>query len=160
MRIESPSTADGAAMWSVAAASATLDLNSPYAYVLWCRDFAATSAVARIDDDVVGYVTGYRRPVDASVLFVWQVAVRDEHQGRGIAGQLLHHVLDAAHAQGARWLEATVTPDNEPSANLFAATARRWSAPLERGPLLSGDLFPDGHEPEDLLRIGPLVPPG
>lgn len=30
-------------MWAIAAASRVLDVNSRYAYVLWCRDFAATS---------------------------------------------------------------------------------------------------------------------
>lgn len=34
-------------MWRIARDSQALDLNSSYSYLLWCRDFAGTSLVAR-----------------------------------------------------------------------------------------------------------------
>ncbi|MCZ9340443.1 diaminobutyrate acetyltransferase, partial [Streptomyces sp. TRM76130] len=45
--IDRPRVTDGATLWRIARDSKVLDLNSSYAYLLWCRDFAATSAVAR-----------------------------------------------------------------------------------------------------------------
>src|SRR5205823_2377512 len=54
--IETPTKADGAQLWRIARDSAKLDLNSPYAYLLWCRDFAETSCVAREGDEAVGFV--------------------------------------------------------------------------------------------------------
>ncbi len=51
-------------MWRIARDSKTLDLNASYAYILWCRDFAATSVVATVDEQPAGFVTGYRPPSD------------------------------------------------------------------------------------------------
>src|SRR3569833_2163773 len=59
---EPPRLEDGRQLWRIARDSKTLDLNSPYSYVLWCRDFAATSVVARAGDEVRGFVTGFDRP--------------------------------------------------------------------------------------------------
>ncbi len=54
---------DGAAIWRIARDSKVLDLNSSYSYLLWCRDFAATSAVARGENgEPIAFVTGYLRP--------------------------------------------------------------------------------------------------
>ncbi|WP_230987146.1 diaminobutyrate acetyltransferase [Mycolicibacter heraklionensis] len=48
VRLRTPTVADGPALWQIAVDSATLDVNSPYAYLLWCRDFASTSVVAEV----------------------------------------------------------------------------------------------------------------
>jgi L-2,4-diaminobutyric acid acetyltransferase len=61
--IAEPVLADGPHLWRLARDSRVLDLNSSYAYLLWCRDFAATSVVAKVDGNVVGFVTGYVRPM-------------------------------------------------------------------------------------------------
>ena len=76
IRIDRPDVADGSALWRIAGDSGTLDLNSSYSYLLWCRDFADTSAVARDETgEPVGFVTGYVRPERPDTLLVWQVAV-------------------------------------------------------------------------------------
>jgi L-2,4-diaminobutyric acid acetyltransferase len=149
---EHPRLEDGRQMWRIARDSETLDLNSPYSYVLWCRDFAATSVVARADGEIRGFVTGFDRPEDPGTLFVWQVAVDAEWRGRALAGRMLGHLADRGH----RFVEATVTPDNVASDRLFAAFARDRDAELRRAPLLAGDLFPGDHPSEVLYRIGPL----
>src|SRR3954453_20075010 len=83
LRIDRPEVADGAALWRIARDSEALDLNSSYSYLLWCRDFAATSAVARgADGNPVGFLTGYVRPEQPHTLFVWQVAVDAAQRGR------------------------------------------------------------------------------
>ncbi|WP_223277849.1 GNAT family N-acetyltransferase [Janibacter sp. YB324] len=81
-----PTLEDGGAMWRVARDSQTLDLNSSYAYLLWARDFAATSVVAERDGAVVGFVSGYVRPDSPGTLMVWQVAVDADQRGHGLAG--------------------------------------------------------------------------
>src|SRR3954469_14238353 len=52
-QLDQPGVADGAAIWRIARDSKVLDLNSSYSYLLWCRDFAATSAVARDENGEV-----------------------------------------------------------------------------------------------------------
>ncbi|MFD0918819.1 diaminobutyrate acetyltransferase [Saccharopolyspora rosea] len=156
MEIDTPVVADGPALHRITVDSGVLDVNSSYAYLLWCRDFAQTSAVARIDGAVVGFVTGYIRPDAPDVLVVWQIAVDASQRGGGVAGRLLGHLVDRVLPRGVRYLETTITPDNSASIALFTAFARRRETEIERSELFTADLFPDAHLGEDLYRIGPF----
>lgn len=151
--IGAPSIADGAAIWRIARDSRALDLNSSYAYLLWCRDFAETSAVARVDGEVVGFVIGFIRPERPDTVVVWQIAVDESQRGSGLGGRLLDHLMARVAAQGAHHLETTITPGNGPSIGLFASLADRHAARLRRSELFDADQFPDDHEAEDLYRI-------
>lgn len=152
-----PEIADGPELWRVARDSGTLDLNSPYTYLLWCRDFAATSVVARSGDAVAGFITGYRRPDATDTFVVWQIAVASAYRGTGLGLRMLDHLAARLTPTGAHFLEATVTPDNEPSARLFAAFARNRGAEVDRYELFAAELFPEQHPPEMLFRIGPIA---
>ncbi|RCV49640.1 diaminobutyrate acetyltransferase [Marinitenerispora sediminis] len=157
-----PSVGDGRHLWALAR-DCGLDVNSPYAYTLWCRDFAGTSVVARDPGGRVrGFVTGYVRPDSPDTYFLWQVGVHAAARGRGLARQMLDHIGDRVAERGLRHLEATVTPDNTASRALFASFARDRGASAEWTPLFDTCHFPqDGpeeHPPEELVRIGPLVP--
>ncbi|MDO0915922.1 diaminobutyrate acetyltransferase [Streptomyces sp. DT2A-34] len=159
LQIDRPAVADGAALWRIARDSKALDLNSSYSYLLWCRDFAGTSAVARDErGEPVGFVTGYVRPERPRTLLVWQVAVDDAHRGRGIAAALLDGLVARVGVEyGVTSVETTITPGNTASERLFGSFAERHGAALERDVLFDAGLFPDGpHDPEVLYRIGPL----
>ncbi|MFI8168741.1 diaminobutyrate acetyltransferase [Streptomyces sp. NPDC085931] len=159
VQIDRPTVADGAALWRMAKDSKVLDLNSSYSYLLWCRDFAATSAVARDErGEPMGFVTGYVRPDSPHTLLVWQVAVDEAHRGRGLAAALLDGLVARTVAERAvTTVETTITPGNTASERLFTSFAERHGAPLEREVLFDAGLFPDGpHDPEVLYRIGPL----
>ncbi|HVV10000.1 diaminobutyrate acetyltransferase [Amycolatopsis sp.] len=158
--IESPTKADGKALWRIARDSQKLDLNTPYAYLLWCRDFAETSVVAKVDGAAVGFVMAYRRPQAPDTALVWQVAVDASQRGQGLAGALLDELFTRLVRQGVRYLESTITPDNKASIRLFASFGERWGARVEQTPLFAAADFPDTgerHEQEDLYRIGPLT---
>lgn len=155
--LRSPTVEDGAALWRIAAESKVLDVNSSYAYLLWCRDFARSSVVATVDGETVGFVTGFIRPDQPDTLMVWQVAVDSEHRGRGLARRMLDHLVDRRLDESVAWLETTVTPDNQASARLFASFAEARGADLVREPAFTAELFPDEHESEVLLRIGSLA---
>lgn len=177
LRLANPTVDDGAALWRIARDSRVLDVNSPYAYLLWCRDFAATSAVARLGDDeqIVGFVTGYVRPDDPEVVMVWQVAVDAAARGHGVAGALLDRVFADARRRdpAVAYLETTITDDNAASRALFSAFAARHGTELVREPLFTEDHFPTGsgdehaagghaaggHAAELLHRIGPIPHP-
>ncbi|MFJ2772942.1 diaminobutyrate acetyltransferase [Streptomyces sp. NPDC087300] len=159
LRLESPAVADGAAIWRIARDSKVLDLNSSYSYLLWCRDFAATSVVARDDHgEVAGFITGYIRPEHPETLLVWQVAVDHDQRGRGLAGALLDGLTrKVAAGHPLRTVETTIAPSNTASERLFLSYARRHGTSVAREVLFDAGIFPDeGHEPEVLYRIGPL----
>jgi L-2,4-diaminobutyric acid acetyltransferase len=158
LEIDTPVVADGPALHRITRASGVLDLNSCYAYLLWCRDFSRTSAVARLDGVIVGFVTGFLRPDDPETLLVWQVAVDASHRGGGVAGKLLNHLVDRLVPGGVRYLETTISADNAASIRLFSRLAQRRHAGIARRELFPADLFPDAHLGEDLYRIGPFSP--
>ncbi|WP_225836383.1 diaminobutyrate acetyltransferase [Streptomyces sp. NK08204] len=159
--IDRPTVSDGAALWRLAKDSKTLDLNSSYSYLLWCRDFAGTSAVARgADGEPVGFVTGYVRPDRPRTLLVWQVAVDLAQRGRGVAAALLDGLTARLVAErGIAEVETTISPGNTASERLFTSYAARHGANVSRAVLFPAGLFPDGpHDPEVLYHIGPLTP--
>ncbi|MYU21699.1 diaminobutyrate acetyltransferase [Streptomyces sp. SID8352] len=162
LQIDRPRVADGAALWRMARDSQVLDLNSSYSYLLWCRDFAATSAVARDGrGEPVGFITGYIRPDRPDTLLVWQVAVDNALRGRGLASAMLDSLTARTVAEhGLTAVETTISPGNTASERLFTSFAQRHRAPLEREVLFATESFPDGpHDPEVLYRIGPLSAP-
>ncbi|HJP79554.1 MAG TPA: diaminobutyrate acetyltransferase [Pseudonocardiaceae bacterium] len=156
--IDHPESQDGAALWKLARDSGELDVNSSYAYLLWCRDFRETTVVAKLNGEAVGFITAYRRPDDPATLLVWQVAVAEAGRNKGIASAMLDALLRKHTQGGVRFLETTVTEANIPSNKMFRSLAARWNAPFDRSELFTANEFPDGHDPEFLYRIGPLEP--
>lgn len=148
---------DGAAMWALVREMGGLELNSAYFYVLFCTDFADSCVVAEVDGRLAGFVVGYRPPTRPDAIFVWQVGVAPWMRRQGLAGRLLDALLDQQNPP-ARWLEATVTPDNQASRSLFRALARDRQTGCEERAFMGASLFPVSHEAEDLFRIGPLTP--
>jgi L-2,4-diaminobutyric acid acetyltransferase len=146
-------------VWQLARDSGSLDLNSPYCYLLLCSHFADTSLVAEQSGEIVGFVVAYRPPRRPDSIFVWQIAVAASHRGAGLARRLLETLVEQPAVRDVRQLEATVTPSNEASRRLFLGFARRFSAPCREEEGFAAELFPtaaSAHESEMLLRIGPL----
>lgn len=155
--LRSPQLADAPEVWRLIANTAELDLNSSYAYLLWCRDFADSSIVAVHDGAVRGFISGYLRPSAPDTLFVWQVAVDAQHRGQGLASRMLHGLLGKLGGRGVRWIETTVTADNRASNQLFASFARSCGVTESLEELFSEEMYPDQHATELLHRIGPLA---
>jgi L-2,4-diaminobutyric acid acetyltransferase len=154
--LRAPRVDDGAELWRIAVDSHVLDANSSYAYLLWCRDFPATSVVTEIGSDIAGFTIGYLRPEAPEVLFIWQIAVGEKYRGRGLGIAMLEYLVDSQPRVST--LETTVSPDNTASLAMFSALARRRGARMTRQTLFTPEDFPDGHESEDLYRISPLHP--
>jgi len=159
--IRAMSAGDGRAVWRLVKASGVLDVNSSYAYLLWCRQFGVTSVVAEDGEsgEIVGFVTGFRPPEHPEVIFVWQVGVDASMRGRGLAKRLLLELVALPGCAGVTHMETTVTPSNAPSRALFRSFGRAMEAEVAVGPYLTEEMFPDaGHEAEELFRIGPFTP--
>ncbi len=155
--LRAPRAEDGSAIWRLVRDGGSLDLNSPYLYLLICTDFAATSIVAADADDApVGFVAAYRPPADPKAAFVWQVGVAPAARGQGLAKRLIKGMLARDANRDATELTATVTPSNQASMALFHGVARDLGAQVTERERFAASLFPEGHEAERELRIGPL----
>lgn len=148
-----PTVADGIRLWEIARDSQVLDVNSSYAYVLWCHDFAESSIVAQRDGRVIGFVTGYRKPSQPDVLMIWQVAVDADQRGLGIAARMLTTVFERCRADGVTSMQTTISPDNLGSQRLFASVADRLDLGFDSESLFAATVFPDAHQPEDLYIL-------
>lgn len=153
-----PSLEDGAEIWKMVDEDATLDDNSAYAYFMICRNFAATSVVAEVDGEIAGMVTAYPMPNDPQRLFVWQVNVREEYQGRGMAKGMLEELLQREDCSSVRFVETTIAPGNEASEALFESIAAQFNAQIRETTVYKDELFPDAeHKSERLFVIGPIT---
>ncbi len=149
----------GGEMWRIARDSGTLDLNSSYAYLLFCRDFPRTCRIATVEGEVAGFVLGNLRPARPDCVFVWQIAVDERFRGKQVGGRLLDGLVDGLTRSDTpvRSMETTITEDNSASQRLFLKFAERWGdAPVRKRPLFTAEHFPDGHDAEPLYEIGPL----
>jgi len=157
VRLRAAMLEDAPAIWRLVQDSGVLDVNSSYAYLLWCRHFGETSIVAELEGRLAGFIAGFRPPQRPEVIFVWQVGVAEAARGRGLGKRLLKGLIELPGARDCTHLETTVTPSNEASRALFRAFARDVGAECDVRPEFPEAMFPDeGHEAEDLFRIGPL----
>ncbi|EXF24759.1 2,4-diaminobutyric acid acetyltransferase [Nesterenkonia sp. AN1] len=159
VEIRTPTVADGTSLWRLAAGTGVLDVNTPYAYILWVRDFAETSVIAEVDGVPAGFISGYRRPSDPETLFIWQVAVDSRFRGRRLASRMLGTLVDSV---APRRLETTITSDNAASIALFTGLARDKGAEITTAALFTEADFPSAdesgevHAAEDLYTVAPL----
>ncbi|MCZ7582910.1 MAG: diaminobutyrate acetyltransferase [Deltaproteobacteria bacterium] len=127
---------DAAAVWRLVRETGVLDVNSPYAYLMAFRHFAGTCLVAERGTSPDGFVLAFCPPARPDTVFVWQIGVAKNAQGRGVGGKLLDTLTDRFAKQSGRYLEATVTPSNEASQKLFSRPGPAIGHAVPREPLL------------------------
>lgn len=156
--IRKPKKEDGKAIFELVRSCAPfLDLNSLYLYYLIGAHFYDTSVVVEQDGSIVGFISGYIIPDRSDCLFIWQVAVDDSQRGKGTAKTMIDHILSRPECKDVKYLEATVTPSNEPSIRLFYGFAKRRGAEVREKVFIDSEGFGEtSHEEEVLLTIGPF----
>jgi L-2,4-diaminobutyric acid acetyltransferase len=154
-----PTLEDGMSVFRLIHRCPPLDTNSSYCNLLQCGHFSATSVAASSADELVGFISGYIVPERQDTLFIWQVAVDESARGCGLASKMLLHILNRPSCHGIRYLETTITQDNQPSWGLFTRLAKRLDVELRSSPWLDKQVHFDGqHDSESLVRIGPFTP--
>lgn len=157
INLRAPAAEDGAAVYELIAQCPPLDTNSMYCNLLQCTHFSATSVAAELNDDIVGFVSGYIQPDKPDTLFIWQVAVGEKARGQGLAGRMLRDILARAACDQVKFIETTITPDNRASWALFESLANKLGAELNHSVMFDRQQhFAGQHETEMLVRIGPI----
>eukprot|EP01138_Halocafeteria_seosinensis_P002323 gb/GECG01002380.1/.p1 GENE.gb/GECG01002380.1/~~gb/GECG01002380.1/.p1 ORF type:complete len:247 (+),score=27.99 gb/GECG01002380.1/:1-741(+) len=135
--------------------SGTLDNNSEYAYVVFCKHFQDESIVAELDGEVIGFIKGYRPPRELHAIFVWQLGVGGKARRRGIANRMIAHLAQRLSPQGVTHVQGTVTPSNEASRKLFSDVG--LAVKVTESWIKEEDFPGDAkHEAEDHFQIGPF----
>lgn len=151
-----PKMSDSSAMWELVQQS-TLDDNSPYSYLMMTEFFSDTCVIAKVNDEVVGFITAFIPPDKQDVLFIWQVGVSSSQRGKQIASKMILELLSRNACKHVRFVEATVTPSNLASQALFNGLAKKLQTKVATTLLFPKELFPQpDHEEEIQFRIGPF----
>lgn len=156
--LRKPSLQDGAKIWALVKDCEPLELNPSHVYLLLCTHFPDTCVVAEQSGEMVGFLAAYRPPTLLGAVFVWQVAVKREFRGRGIASAMLLELLQrAAWRDLVCYVEATAPPANLAAQALFRSLARNLETQCEEMPLFSEKMFgEEGHPEEILFIVGPF----
>lgn len=158
--IRKPELADGKSIYSLVSQCPPLEVNSLYSYLLICSHFDATSAVAEINQELVGYTSGYLNPHKCDTIFIWQVAVRKDVRDGGIAQKMLLDILKRKDLNKVKYIETTVTPENMASKFFFNRIAAKMDVDIKEIPFFVQDDFGKLKHPEEhLISIGPLSLP-
>ena len=154
-----PKPEDGMNVFRLIEGCPPLDVNSSYCNLLQCSHFANTSVAAEQDGDIVGFISGYAIPERANTLFVWQVAVSERARGIGLASRMLAHILARPQCNGFRYLETTITEEDQASWALFRSFAKKQEADFQSSVWMDKEThFAGQHDSETLVRIGPFNP--
>ncbi|OEV04306.1 GNAT family N-acetyltransferase [Streptomyces oceani] len=152
-----PLPEDSPAAWKLAENTPDLDSNSLHYYALWFLDFADGSLVVTLNDELIGFLTGYRRPDEPETYFVRQTAVNPRRGIPFLREKLFQAAADQEVARGVRYVETTVCAENKSIIMMLKRFADKHSASIETRVLFPSVLFSEIHHDEVLYRIGPLT---
>lgn len=155
--IRTPRSGDGPAVWRLVSETGALDTNSRYSNLLQCSHFAGTCALAEMDGEIVGWMSGYVPPKQPDTLFVWQICVADSARGHGLGQDLIAAVLARPENANLRHVECTITPSNVASWSLFRKVASALDADLKSQPHFLSETHLDGEQESEIrVTIGPF----
>ncbi|NAW69288.1 diaminobutyrate acetyltransferase [Vibrio sp. V27_P1S3P104] len=149
-----PNRTDGKRVHDLIAQCSPLDENSAYCNFLQSTHFHNTCVVAERNEEMVGFVSAYRKPDKSNELFIWQVAVSQTARGMGLAFHMLNELLTRDDLRDITVLETTITRDNQGSWSLFKKLDRAHGERGEVSTFLDETRhFHGEHDTEYLYRI-------
>ncbi|WP_299704755.1 diaminobutyrate acetyltransferase [uncultured Tateyamaria sp.] len=156
VRFQSPNLVHAPSIIELVNETPSLDSNSEYAYALWCTHFAEQSVVALRDDEVIGFLTGFRSPGRPDTYFLWQTATKPRHGVAGLGVDMIDYAVRREIKRGASRIEASVDDQNKAIRLLMKSLAKRLKGRIEEELLFPGSLLAgqrDAHHDETLMRI-------
>ncbi|BCD96997.1 diaminobutyrate acetyltransferase [Marinagarivorans cellulosilyticus] len=155
--LRKPEKTDGMRVHALVQQCPPLDPNSSYCNLLQCTHFSDTCVAAERDNELVGFISGYRPPSKSNTLFIWQVAVSESARGCGLASKMLQEILARENCRDVQFIETTITADNAGSWALFTKLSKHLDTQLERSTYFDKhEHFHNRHDSELLARIGPF----
>ncbi|RXJ83889.1 diaminobutyrate acetyltransferase [Arcobacter sp. CECT 8985] len=156
IKLSEPKKSDGKEIFNLINRCKPLDVNSEYLYLLQSTYFSKTCSVAKIDDKVIGFISGYLVPNENDTLFIWQVAVDETARGKSVAKNLLLEILNRECNKHINYIHTTISPSNKSSQRFFEKFATNFETKIESSTFLEIEDFNSAHEEEVLYKIGPL----
>lgn len=152
-----PKAKDGNDMWKLVKGNEDLDLNSSYSYFLVSKLFSDRCIIVKDTSNgnkIVGFIMGFVFAEEPETYFIWQISVVKEYRKQGIGKELIERVLQTN--EDVKYIKGTVSQDNESYHKVLNAIAEKYNTWMSKKASFSDDQFPEGHEDEDLILIGPI----
>lgn len=150
--IDHPSVDDAGSMWELAK-NTSLDLNSSYSYLMMAEFFSDTCMIARDEDKLIAFMTGFQFKSSPDSYFVWQIAVDPDYRNQKLAQKMIYQMVKEVDPQ---FIQANITTANKASINMFKIVAENYNTEFKSSRGFSEEDFPDDHQAEMLITIGPL----
>lgn len=155
--IRMPEDKDGAEVHELISECPPLDENSMYCNLLQCTHFSETSALAEIEGEAKGFISGYINPDDPSILFIWQVAVHEDARGQGLGKKMLSEILNREACKDVDTIQTTITRANKASWGLFESFAKALDTSCRDEVMFNRkEHFKGAQDTEHLVTIGPF----
>lgn len=149
-----PNRLDGDDVYRLIADCPPLDINSSYCNFLQSTHFSKTCILVEHNGEIAGFISGYQKPAQLNVLFIWQVAVAPPFRGKGLAFDMLDMLLQREGLSNITTIETTITKDNDASWALFKKLDALHGNLGEVTVFLDGKShFKNKHDTEYLYRI-------
>lgn len=149
-----PVVSDGDDIYGLIADCPPLDMNSSYCNFLQSSHFSKTCVLVEHKGEIAGFISGYQKPDELNVLFIWQVAVAPRFRGNGLAFKMLKNILDREGLEYVNAIETTITKANDASWALFKKLDAQNGNGGEVTTFLDEDKhFKGKHDTEYLYRI-------
>lgn len=119
LTLRKPSKSDGNRITQFIHNHPSLDTNSSYCHFLQSSHFKNTCIIAEKNNEILGFISGYKKPEEPNTLFIWQMAVAPDYRGKGLALIMLSSILTRKEHSHLAALEATITQSNKSSWRVF-----------------------------------------
>ena len=157
IQFRQPVAEDGYAVNQLIESCPPLDTNSMYCNLLQCSHFADTCVVAEFNGEIVGWVSAYIEPKQPENLFIWQMAVSEKARGCALAQRMLVFLLKQSQCSATRFIETTITADNQASRRVFKKLAEQLETDCVESDFFTKEVhFGGKHNSEFLFHIGPF----
>ncbi len=153
IKIRNVCDGDSELLQKLASECPPLDVHTPYTYWVIARFFGKNSFIAEIDGKPLGYITSVENGEET---LVWQIGIKKEVRGSGLAYLLIDKVIAPAIAAG-RKVYVSIDRSNAPSNGAFSSYCRKNGLILKnlKTVALRSVTDADFYECEDLFLIEP-----
>jgi L-2,4-diaminobutyric acid acetyltransferase len=151
--IKKPIKSDAKNIYKLVKDTNVLDVNSEYLYLLQTTHFKEFCSVALLEEELVGFTSGYLIPNQEDTLFIWQVAVHSKARGEGLAGKMIMDILQRKSSKDVKKIYTTISPSNNSSIKLFEKLSQNYGVSFTKETMFAIDDFNDAHEDEVLYKI-------
>jgi L-2,4-diaminobutyric acid acetyltransferase len=83
------------------------------------RYFCNSCFIVKFNQEIVGFILGFRSQVVKDKFFIWQIGVFSKYRAQEIGKKLLVKTEKIAKELGCKIIEVTVDPENKPSYRFF-----------------------------------------